>query len=74
MICDFRSRSEINARYGSMEVLFPASTSQRQITAIHSAVTSGKRNKMRIMTTAPPSMYGLRFPNLGSTSCRSSRR
>ena len=62
-ICVLRSRSEINARYGSMEVLFPASTSQRQITAIHSAVTSGKRNKMRIMTTAPPSMYGLRFPN-----------
>ena len=36
--------------------LFPASTSQRQITAIHSAVTSGKRNKMRIMTRLPPTM------------------
>ena len=48
-----------------MAVLFPASTSQRQITAIHSAVTSGKRNKMRIMTTLPPSMYGLRFPTFG---------
>src|SRR5918998_265244 len=48
-----------------MAVLFPASTSQRQITAIHNAVTSGKRNKMRIMTTLPPIMYGLRFPHLG---------
>ena len=64
-IWTLRSRSEINARYGSMEVLFPASTSQRQITAIHSAVTSGKRNKMMIMTRLPPSMYGLRFPHLG---------
>src|ERR687893_1346739 len=64
-ICIFRSRSEINARYGSMAVLFPASTSQRQITAIHSAVTNGERNKMRIMTMLPPIMYGLRFPHLG---------
>src|SRR5918998_637531 len=64
-ICDLRSRSEISARYGSMEVLFPASTSQRQTTAIHSAVTNGKRNRMAIITTAPPRMYGLRFPHLG---------
>src|ERR671916_452119 len=64
-IWTLRSRSEINARYGSMEVLFPASTSQRQTTAIHSAVTNGKRNRMAIITTAPPRMYGLRFPHLG---------
>src|SRR5918998_6298946 len=64
-IWTLRSRSEIKARYGSMDVLFPASTSQRQITAIHSAVTSGKRNRMAIITMAPPMMYGLRRPYFG---------
>ena len=61
-----RSRSEINARYGSIAVLLPASTSHRQITAIHSAVTSGKRNKMMIITRPPPRMYGLRRPHRGT--------
>ena len=64
-ICALRSRSEINARYGSMAVLFPASTSQRQITAIHSADTSGKRNKMMTQIKPPPSTKGFRRPHRG---------
>ena len=64
-ICDLRSRSEIRARYGSIAVLFPASTNHRQITAIHSAVTIGKRNKMMIITRPPPRMKGFRLPHFG---------
>src|SRR3954454_15802915 len=48
-----------------MAVLLPPSTSHRQITAIHSAVTSGKRNKMRTQTAPPASTNGLRRPHLG---------
>src|SRR3954451_3575767 len=48
-----------------MAVLLPPSTSHRQITAIHSAVTSGKRNKMSTQTAPPASTNGLRRPHLG---------
>src|SRR3954454_5389532 len=48
-----------------MAVLLPPSTSHRQITAIHSAVTSGKRNKMSTQTVPPASTNGLRRPHLG---------
>src|SRR5215210_429460 len=64
-ICIRRSRSEIKARYGSMAVLLPASTSQRQMTAIHSADTNGKRNKMTTHIRPPPSTKGFRLPHLG---------
>ena len=33
--CDEGSRSEMNARYGSIEVLLPASSSQKQMTPSH---------------------------------------
>src|SRR4051794_6331215 len=48
-----------------MAVLLPPSTSHRQITAIHNAVTSGKRNKMRTHMAPPASTNGLRRPHLG---------
>src|SRR5215213_3657132 len=48
-----------------MAVLFPASTSHRQMTAIHSADTSGNRKRMMTQTMPPPSTNGFRRPQRG---------
>jgi hypothetical protein len=63
--CDLGNRSEMNARYGSMEVLLPASRSQKQITASHKMPTNGNTNKMIEHRSAPTVMNGRRRPHLG---------
>ena len=39
--CDLGNRSEMNARYGSIDVLLPASSSHKQITPTHRTPTNG---------------------------------
>ena len=56
--CDLGSRSEMNARYGSIEVLLPASSSQKQITPSHRAPTNGNTNRMIAQRIAPAVMNG----------------
>lgn len=56
------SLSEIKARYGSIAVLFEMSSSQRSTTAIHSAVTHGKRNRKSMQPIAPSRKYGFLRP------------
>ena len=63
--CDLGSRSEMNARYGSIEVLLPASSSQKQITPSHRAPTNGNRNRMIEQRIAPEVMNGRRRPHRG---------
>src|SRR4029450_5970330 len=54
--CDLGSRSEMNARYGSIEVLFPESSSQKQITPSHRKPTKGKTKRMIAQRSAPAVM------------------
>ena len=63
--CDLGSRSEMNARYGSIEVLLPASSSQKQITPSHSTPTNGNTNRMTEQRIAPAVMNGRRRPQRG---------
>src|SRR3954451_11175538 len=63
--CDLGTRSEMNARYGSIEVLLPASSSQKQITASHRTPTNGNANKMIEHRIAPQVMNGRRRPQRG---------
>ena len=63
--CDLGNRSEMNARYGSIEVLLPASSSQKQITPSHRTPTNGNRNRMIAQSSAPAVMNGRRRPQRG---------
>ena len=63
--CALGNRSEMNARYGSIEVLLPASSSQKQITANHRMPTNGNRNRMIAHRHAPAVMNGRRRPQRG---------
>ena len=56
--CDSGNRSEMNARYGSIEVLLPASRSQKQTTASQRMPTNGKANRMIAQRIAPASDEG----------------
>ena len=58
--------SAINARNGSIAVLLLMSNSHNSKTAIHSAVTCGKRNKHRLQPMAPIKKYGRRRPKPGT--------
>ena len=51
--CDLGNRSEMNARYGSIEVLLPASSSQKQSTPSQRTPTNGKMNRMIAQRIAP---------------------
>src|SRR4051794_8723020 len=62
---DLGKRSEMNARYGSMEVLLPASSNQKQMTPSQSAPTNGNAKRMRAQRMAPPVMKGRRRPQRG---------
>src|SRR5438270_14082290 len=63
--CDLGSRSEMNARYGSIEVLLPASSSQKQITAAHKTPTNGNANRITEHKIAPEVTNGRRRPQRG---------
>jgi hypothetical protein len=63
--CDLGNRSEMNARYGSIEVLLPASSSQKQITPSHRTPTNGNASRMIEQRIAPAVTNGRRRPQRG---------
>ena len=63
--CDLGSRSEMKARYGSIEVLLPTSSSQKQMTASHRMPTNGNRKRITAQRSAPAVMNGRRRPQRG---------
>src|SRR3954471_11597986 len=62
---DLGSRSEMNARYGSIEVLLPTSSSQKQMTPSQSTPTNGNAKRMIEHRIAPVVMNGRRRPQRG---------
>ena len=62
---DGGSLSAMKARYGSIAVLLLASSSHSRMTAIHTAVTNGNRNRHRLQPIAPIRKNGLRRPQRG---------
>src|SRR5215208_2033898 len=61
---DSGSLSEMKALYGSIAVLLEASSSQKNMKAIHSANTNGQRNRQIEQPIAPIRKYGFLRPHL----------
>ena len=53
----------MKARYGSIAVLFEASSSHKSRTAIHRAETNGKRKRHTEQPMAPTTKNGFRLPH-----------
>ena len=63
--CSLGSLSAMNARYGSIAVLFAASSIHNNPAAIHNELLKGYTNKHKLQSNAPIKKKGFLLPNLG---------